>query len=99
MSLKDDWKDTGKGMGKSFEGLGKSILKSVKVGIDRVVDDENDQTSSKDTDLRKAWSEVGHSFEKTGTSLGKAASGTMKKAAGKIDSVVEDQPQETKTEE
>ena len=34
MSVKDNWKQTGKGVGKSFAGLGKAIAKSVKVGVD-----------------------------------------------------------------
>ena len=31
--LKDSWKETGIELGHAFKGLGKSIIKSVKVGI------------------------------------------------------------------
>ena len=40
MGLKDNWKDVGKGLGKSFAGLGKSIVKSVKEGANRATGDE-----------------------------------------------------------
>lgn len=87
MSLKDDWKDAGKGIGKSFAGLGKSIIKSVKVGVDRVTEDENAEKveSESKTSLREDWSAVGHSFGRAGKSLGKAAAGTVKKVADAID--------------
>ena len=30
-SLRDDWKDVGKGMGKTFAGLGKTLVKTAKI--------------------------------------------------------------------
>ena len=87
MSLKDDWKDTGKGIGKTFAGLGKSIAKSVKVGLDAATDetpvDENGKPLP--NGLRESWTEVGHSFGTTGKSLGRAAAGTAKKVIDKVD--------------
>jgi hypothetical protein len=87
MSVKDKWKDTGKGLGKSFAGLGKSIVKSVKVGAERILDEEpkDENGNTVKTDLRESWSEVGHNFGNTGKSLGKAVSGTARKVADKID--------------
>ena len=87
MSVKDKWKDTGKGLGKSFAGLGKSIIKSVKVGTDRILDEEpkDEQGNTVKTDLRETWSEVGHNFGQTGKSLGQAVSGTARKVADKLD--------------
>lgn len=87
MSVKDSWKDTGKGLGKSFAGLGKSIVKSVKVGADRILDEEprDENGNVIQTDLRESWSEVGHNFGVAGKSLGKAVSGTARKVADKID--------------
>ena len=35
MSLRDDWKKTGKDLGHAFQGLGKSIIRSVKPGADK----------------------------------------------------------------
>ena len=86
MSVKDNWKDAGKGIGKSFAGLGKSIVKSVKVGTDKILDEEPENVETKEKkSLRDSWSEVGHSFGDTGRSLGKAVSGTARKVADKID--------------
>ena len=91
MSVKDNWKNTGKGLGKSFAGVGKSIIKSVKVGADRILDEEprDENGNVVQTDLRESWSEVGHSFGNTGKSFGKAVSGTAKKVAKKVDEVDE----------
>ena len=35
MSLRDGWKKTGKDLGHAFQGLGKSIIRSVKTGADK----------------------------------------------------------------
>lgn len=35
MSLRDEWKQTGKDLGPAFQGLGKSIVRSVKTGVDK----------------------------------------------------------------
>lgn len=87
MSVKDNWKDTGKGLGKSFAGLGRSIVKSVKVGTDKLLDEEpkDENGEVKSERLMDSWSEVGRSFGNTGKSFGKAVSGTAKKVAKKID--------------
>ncbi|MBQ7173162.1 MAG: hypothetical protein IJR88_03510 [Clostridia bacterium] len=101
MSLKDDWKNTGKGIGKSFAGLGKAIVKSAKVGVDAVYDKASGETKDpnepKETGLRQSWSEVGHSFGSAGKSLGKAAAGTAKKVTDSLDH--EETPAEEKTAE
>ncbi len=79
MSLKDDWKKTGKDLGKSFAGLGKSIIKSVEAGADKVNGDEGKNESVEaSAGLRESWSKVGHSFGEAGKSLGKAVLGTAK---------------------
>lgn len=87
MSVKDNWKNTGKGLGKSFSGLGKSIVKSVKVGAGKILDEEpkDEDGSVKRESLKESWSEVGHDFGKTGISFGKAVTGTAKKVAKKIE--------------
>lgn len=48
MALRDDWKKTGKGLGTAFQGLGKSLVKTVKHGVDKADewangDDENSE--------------------------------------------------------
>ena len=90
MSLKDEWKNTGKGIGKSFTGLGKSIVKSVKTGVDKVADEE--QPAPEGKGLKENWSEVGHSFGNAGKSLGRAAAGTAKKVVDAIDEAVDEKP-------
>lgn len=87
MSLKDDWKDTGKNIGHTAAGLGKAIARSVKVGAEKVLDETPKDSEGKDkpTGLRESWSGVGRSFGKTGKSLGKAAAGTAKKVADAVD--------------
>ena len=91
MSVKDNWKATGKGLGKSFAGLGKSIVQSAKVGMDRANGDVplDEDGNPKQTNLKESWSKVGHSFGETGKSLGKAAAGTAKKVVDKVDDVAE----------
>ena len=87
MSLKDDWKNTGKNIGQTAVGLGKSIVRSVKVGSEIILDerpkDENGGVAP--THLRESWTEVGHDFEKTGKALGKAAAGTARKVGDALD--------------
>ena len=83
MSLKDSWKEAGKGLGKSFAGAGKAILESARVGLDRAADDTPEDNGP--TGLKEKWSEVGHSFLKTGASLGKAAAETAERVADEID--------------
>ena len=70
MSIRDGWKEAGKGIGKSFAGLGKAILKSAKVGVDKALD-EDPSDNKGGTGLSQSWSEVGHDFGKAGVSLGK----------------------------
>ncbi|MBQ3416661.1 MAG: hypothetical protein IJH32_02380 [Ruminococcus sp.] len=37
-SLKDSWKETGKGLGQAFKGLGKTVIKSAEKGVDKAVE-------------------------------------------------------------
>ncbi|HPF53491.1 MAG TPA: hypothetical protein P5116_04745 [Eubacteriales bacterium] len=47
--LKDSWKQTGKGLGSAFTNLGKSIVKSVKVGVHKADEWVNDDEGEKKT--------------------------------------------------
>lgn len=38
MSLKDNWKQTGLGLGHAFRDLGKSVVKSVATGVKKADD-------------------------------------------------------------
>ncbi|MBR6772747.1 MAG: hypothetical protein IKM29_05085 [Clostridia bacterium] len=35
---KEDWKNTGKGFANAFKGLGKTVVKTVKTGVDKAGD-------------------------------------------------------------
>ncbi|MBQ4258552.1 MAG: hypothetical protein II713_06090 [Clostridia bacterium] len=100
-SLRDDWKEVGKGLGKSVIGLGKSIYKSAKVGAEKVeewADDDKDGTKiPQDTGLRESWSEVGHTLGATAAGLGKAIVRSAKAGAQKADEWAE-KDEEPKTE-
>ncbi len=43
MALKDTWKKTGKDLGHAFRDLGKAVVKTVKVGADKVDDWANSE--------------------------------------------------------
>ena len=90
MSLGEKWKEAGKGMGESFSGLGKSIVKSAKVGVDNLAGeapvDENGE--KKESGLKENWKGVGRSFKHTGSALGKAFAGTAKKVVDEVDDAV-----------
>ncbi len=75
MALKEDWKNTGKGIGHAFKNFGKAVKTSVEVGVgdkERVDEDGNPA-------LKDAWSETGKSFGEAGKSIGKSADHTAKK--------------------
>ncbi|MBP5661609.1 MAG: hypothetical protein J6X30_00440 [Clostridia bacterium] len=93
MSLKDNWKNAGVGIGKSFAGVGRSIVKSVKAGVDKAAGEENN------INLKESWSEVGHNFGDAGKSLGKAAAGTVRKVADKVDPEDRAKTQDGETED
>ena len=49
MALRDNWKDTGVGLGHAFRDLGKTLVKTVKTGAEKVdnwVNDEEEQTNA-----------------------------------------------------
>ena len=87
MSLKDDWKDAGKNIGHTAADVGKSIVRSVKVGSEIILDERPKDAEGNEapTGLRESWTDVGHDFGKAGKALGKAAAGTARKVADAID--------------
>ena len=79
MALKEDWKNTGKGIGGVFKNFGKAIATTAKVAVGK---EENEVGEDGRTALRSSWSKVGHGFGDAGKSLGKAAKNTAKAAVG-----------------
>lgn len=43
MSLRDNWKETGVGLGHAFRDLGKTLVKTVKTGAEKVDNWVNDE--------------------------------------------------------
>ena len=87
MGLKDNWTETGKGLGQAFAGLGKTLVRSAETTADKVVDwsegekpeetlgeaPENAAASEK-----KATVYSDGSWRKTGKELGHAFAGLGK---------------------
>lgn len=56
MSLRDEWKQTGKELGHAFQGLGKSIVRSVKTGVDKADEwaNSDEAPASETTETKQA---------------------------------------------
>ena len=78
MALNDEWKNTGKTLGGAFADLGKTLLKTAKVGVDKAeawaegndpakaVPEEN---VTNDGSWRETGKELGGAFAKLGKTL------------------------------
>jgi hypothetical protein len=87
--LRDDWKDVGKGMGKTFAGLGKTLVKTAKIGatkIDDWAEDKDTDTSAQKASMKEGWKEFGRDFVNTAEDLGKASVKSVKKGVDAVDS-------------
>ena len=86
--LRSDWASFGKGMGKTFSGLGKSLVATAKVGVNAASDwadgKEVDNTAEK-AQMKQGWKDFGHSFVDTAEDFGKASVNTVKKGVDKVD--------------
>jgi len=49
MSLKDNWKQTGLGLGHAFRDLGKSVVKTVATGVKKADDWANKDEAKEET--------------------------------------------------
>ncbi|MBQ3574087.1 MAG: hypothetical protein IJA26_00320 [Clostridia bacterium] len=54
MSLKDNWKQTGVGLGHAFRDLGKSVIKSVATGVKKADNWANKEDSVENSAAEKA---------------------------------------------
>ena len=84
-SLKEDWAGVGKGVGKTFMKLGKSLVKTAKVGVDVAndwVDGKESDNSAQKAEMKQEWKNFGHSFVDTAEDFGK----TSEKSFQKMDS-------------
>lgn len=98
MSLKDNWKNTGKELGSAFGGLGKTILKSAE----QVVDDVDDSVENRPQNPNEStvfndgsWRQVGKGLGSAFASLGKS---TVKSIKVGVDKALEEDNTETQNE-
>ena len=81
-SLKNDWKVVGKGLGKTFSGLGKTLVKTAKVGIEKADDwaegRENTDHSAETQSMKEGWKAFGNDFVDSATDLGKTTVKSVK---------------------
>ena len=59
MATKQDWKETGRDLGHAFKGLGKTLIRTAKTGVDKVNDwADNKNDNEEDVVVEKVESEV-----------------------------------------
>ena len=101
MALKDEWKDTGKGIGSAFKNLGKNIIRSAKTGVDGLdgtIDNaEVDENGNKRTVFNDgSWRETGKALGGAAKDLGMSILHSAKKGIDAIDDATkDDKPKET----
>ncbi len=93
MALKDDWKNTGKGLGGAFKELGLNVVRSVKTGFDKAEETmsndpekKTDSTVFNDGSWRKTGKDLGGAFTDLAHSIVKSA----KTGVDKLDNKMED---------
>ena len=78
MPLNDEWKNTGKTLGGAFANLGKTLIKTAKVGVDKAeawADGEDptkaapEENVTNDGTWRETGKELGGAFAKLGKTL------------------------------
>ena len=82
MSVKEEWKQTGKNTGRAFSNFGKALGKTMRTVF---TDEENNIEENGRTEVSNAWREMGKSFGEAGKSFGKAMGDTAKKAVNDED--------------
>lgn len=75
MSLKQEWKATGKNTGRAFGNFGKAMGKTMK----SFFANENMIEANGHTEVSNSWRATGKAFGEAGKSLGKAMEETGKK--------------------
>ena len=79
MALKDEWKETGKGLGDAFKGLAKNVGRSVKTGLDIDNDDESNVFSD------GSWRETGKGLGQAFKGLAKSIVDSAEEGIDKLD--------------
>lgn len=89
MALKEDWKDTGKRLGGAFSDLGKTLIRTAKVGVDKAeawAGEEDpaqavpERNVTNDGSWRQTGKELGGAFADLGKTLLHTAEAGAEKA-------------------
>ena len=73
-SNKENFKETGKDIGKAFKNFGKAMGTTMKVAFGN---EDNSNGEGKKTKTGEAWTEVGHGFAEAGKQIGRTAKGII----------------------
>ena len=99
---KEQWKNTGKELGGAFEGLAKSLIRSVRDGADKVLDwaEGDEQNPAGAPEERTVfndgtWRETGKGLGHAMRDLGKSILATGAEVADNVDDWVDDITGET----
>ncbi len=90
MAVKDEWKGTGKRLGGAFATLGKNLIRTAKVGVDKAdawVDGENPSDAVERVNVTNdgSWRETGRELGGAFASLGKTLLHTAEAGADKAE--------------
>ena len=92
-SLKQEWKGVGKGLGETFSGLGNSLVRTAKVGLNAADDwasgNENTNREEEKQAMKDGWKDFGHSFVDTAEDFGKASVKSVKRGVDSVDDVTD----------
>lgn len=96
MALKDDWKGTGKKLGGAFAELGKSLIKTAKVGVDKAEawadgKDPDEAVPRENVTNDGTWRETGKALGGAFSDLGKTLLHTAEAGADKAEEWVDEQ--------
>lgn len=94
MALKDEWKDTGKDLGGAFANLGKTLLRTAKVGVDKAEawaegNDPEKAVPQENVTNDGSWRETGRELGGALASFGKTLLHTAEVGADKAEEWVE----------
>ena len=96
MALKDDWKDTGKQLGGAFANLGRTLIKTAKIGMDKaeaLVDGKDPEKAVPEQNVTNdgSWRETGKELGGAFAGLGRTLLHTAEVGADKADAWIEEQ--------
>lgn len=96
MAIKDDWKDTGKQLGGAFANLGKALIKTAKVGVDKAeawAEGEDPEKAVPEQNVTNdgTWRETGRELGGAFAGLGKTLLHTAETGAEKADAWIDEQ--------